>query len=379
MSALPLSLVETEPEAGFDYNALVDEMRCCSNESLRSTVRTARRERERWRLQELAATLVLDERDALDKMPDPSVSARTARSTLEVARQLKSMPEIATAVHDGALSWDQLQPLVEVATPDTDAEWATRGPRLSPADLQRMVQRTQRVTAAEAEARHQARHLRAWRDDRQGMHGGRWWLPDIDGTLVDKVLDHMAERMRPETGQAWDSLTHRKADALVELCRSYAEVEPTGRFRIEVVNIVDPNAKSFGPEINGMPIAAETLTALWPQAKVRDCVVDETGVARTVNKPRPALPRDLERHIRRRDQRCRTPGCTDTRRLDIHHLNPRYQHGDTLDPSELAAVCPHHHHMLEPHGPYRFVGNAEYPDGLKLVHRDDLARDGPAP
>ena len=379
MSALPLSLVETEPEVGFDYGALVDEMRCCSNESLRSTVKTARRERERWRLRELAATLVLDERDALDKMPDPSVSARTARSTLEVARQLKSMPEIATAVHDGALSWDQLQPLVEVATPDTDAEWATRGPRLSPADLQRMVQRTQRVTAAEAEVRHQARHLRSWRDDRHGMHGGRWWLPDIDGTLVDKVLDHMAERMRPESGQAWDSLAHRKADALVELCRTYAEVEPTGRFRIEVVNIVDPNATSFGPEINGMPIAVETLNALLPQAKVRDCVVDDTGVARTLNKPRPALPRDLERHIRRRDLRCRTPGCTETRRLDIHHLNPRSQHGDTLDPSELAAVCPHHHHLLEPHGPYRLLGDAELPDGLRLVHRDDLARDGPAP
>src|ERR1700687_1094302 len=131
MSALPLSLVESGPEVGFDYNALVDEMRCCSNEALRSTVKTARRERERWRLRELAATVVLDERDALDAMPDPSVLARTARSTVEVARQLKSMPEIATAVHDGALSWDQLQPLVEVATPDTDAEWATRGPRLA--------------------------------------------------------------------------------------------------------------------------------------------------------------------------------------------------------------------------------------------------------
>ena len=189
----------------------------------------------------------------------------------------------------------------------------------------------------------------------------------------------MAERMRPRPAKRGTRLAHRKADALVELCRTYADVEPTGRFRIEVVNIVDPNAKSFGPEINGMPIAQETLNALLPNAKVRDCAVDETGVARTITKPRPALPRDLERHIRRRDLRCRTPGCTETRRLDIHHLNPRYQHGDTLDPSELAAVCPHHHHLLEPHGPYRLIGNAEDPHGLKLVHRDDLARDGPSP
>ena len=87
MSALPLSLVETDSEETFEYRALVDEMRCCSNEVLRSKVIAARRERERWRLQEMAATLVLDERDALDAMPDPSVSARTARSTAALRRK----------------------------------------------------------------------------------------------------------------------------------------------------------------------------------------------------------------------------------------------------------------------------------------------------
>ena len=253
MSALPLSLVETDSEETFEYRALVDEMRCCSTAALRSTIGESRRERERWRLRELAATLVLDERGALDTMPDPSVSARTARSTVEVARQLEAMPEIAAAVHDGALSWDQLQPLVEVATPDTDAEWAQRGPRLSPVDLQRMVQRTRRVTAAEAEARHQARHLRSWRDDSQGMHGGRWWLPDIDGTLVDKVLDHMAERMRPEQGQAWDSLAHRKADALVALCRTYADVEPTGRFASRSSTSSTPMPSHSAPRSTACP------------------------------------------------------------------------------------------------------------------------------
>ena len=237
MSAMPMTVAESGPEVGFDFAALVDEMRCHSNESLRATVRGARCERERWRLRELAATRVLDERDALGEMPDATVSARTARSNAEVARALEAMPAIAEAVHDRKLSWDQTQPLVEVATADTDREWARQAQRLSPADLQRLVRRAQVVSAAEAEARHAARAVRTWRDQQQGMAGGRWWLPDVDGVLVDKVLEHIAERMRPAKGIPWDSLAHRKVDALVELARTYADVEPTGRFRFEIVNI----------------------------------------------------------------------------------------------------------------------------------------------
>ena len=379
MSAMPLSLVEEEPQTGFDFNELLNDMRCHANDALRVVVREERRIQERSRLRELAATKVLDEREALDAVPDVAVSARTARSTLDVARALESMPRIAEAVWEGDVSWDQVQPLVELATPETDAEWARRGSRMAPGDLHRLARQVQHVSAEDAAARHEARSVRTWRNPEQGMGAGKWWLPDVDGVLVDKVLEHMAERMRPEKGQPWDSLAHRKADALVELVRTYADQEPTGRFRVEIVNIADPNAKYFGPSVDGIPLAAETVAALMPQAKVRECVVDESGVARTVRPPRPPLPKDVERHVRRRDATCRVPGCTATRGLQIHHLNPRCDHGDTFDPHDLAGVCPHHHHLLEPHGPYRLVGDAELPDGLRLVHRDACPRDGPDP
>ncbi|HUV11977.1 MAG TPA: hypothetical protein VMX12_13455, partial [Acidimicrobiia bacterium] len=95
--------------------------------------------------------------------------------------------------------------------------------------------------------------------------------------------------------------------------------------------------------------------------------------------PRTALPADVERHVRRRDAHCRVPGCEATRGIQIHHTNPICDHGDTHDPRTLAGVCPPHHPMLEPHGPYRLLGNAEDPDGLTLVHRDDRRPDGPPP
>ena len=40
--------------------------------------------------------------------------------------------------------------------------------------------------------------------------------------------------------------------------------------------------------------------------------------------------------------------------------------------SNLAAVASVHHPMLIPNGPYALVGNPNLPDGLRLVHIDDL-------
>ena len=364
-------------EVAFDFGVRVDELRTHPNEVLRDRIAAARREQQCWRLEELAATRVLDDRGALERMPDRTISSRTEKANVEVARALESRPALAAAAHDGALSWDQLQPLCELSTPETDAEWAERGQALAPVDLHRKVRMGQRVTLEDAQRRHEAREVRKWRDRVDGMHCGRWRLPEVEGALVDKVFDLMAERRRPAAGEAWDSLAHRMADALVDLATNYADVERTSRPVIEVVEIFDPRREP-GAEVDGQPIAAETLAALKLNATVRRCVVDETGCARTVHKPRRALPTDVERHVRRRDTTCRVPGCEATTNLQIHHTEPVCDFGDTHLVHKLVAVCPGHHRVLIPHGRYRLIGDAEDPDGLHL-ERAPRARDGPSP
>src|SRR5947209_5124197 len=123
--------------------------------------------------------------DGLDVLPsDPGrhAAGRSSRS--------RSM----SAALDTEVVFDfsaRVDPLVEVSTPETDKEWAQRGPSFAPNDLERMARKARLVTAAEAQARVAARFLRTWRDQRQGMIGMRGWLPDVDGVLVEKVLDHM--------------------------------------------------------------------------------------------------------------------------------------------------------------------------------------------
>jgi hypothetical protein len=365
-------------------------MRCRSTKALRSMVADARREQQRWYLEELAATRVLDERHALDATPDSTVSARTAKTNREVARSLESLPEVAAAAWSGDLSKDQLVPVTEVATPATDSEWAQRGCRTAPVDLQRQARATRTVTAADAAARRAARYMTSWRDADQGMVFGRWALPDVDGVLVEKVLDQMAERMRPPKGTAWESLAHRKADALVELCTKYADATPAKRSKPLVV--VHTNRDTAGghctaSEVDGIPIADTTVQQVLADARVAEH--DDAAPTIDYGTGRKAIPAALERELARRDPHCRYPGCERTRGLQHHHLDPVAWDGRTSR-ERVVRLCPEHHLRMEPHGTDRLVGNPELPDGLRIItvpkpktvnrsRQPNGTRTGPAP
>ncbi|MET0628092.1 MAG: HNH endonuclease signature motif containing protein, partial [Acidimicrobiia bacterium] len=69
---------------------------------------------------------------------------------------------------------------------------------------------------------------------------------------------------------------------------------------------------------------------------------------------------------------CRWPGCERRTGLHIHHLVPR-SWGGTDHLANLATVCWDHHPLLIPHGNLALVGNPNQPDGLHLVHHDQLS------
>ena len=108
------------------YQELVDGFRCHETSWLRSRDDELEREQRRLKVEQLAVRRVLDERDAMSPMPDASVSSRTTKSMTEVARSLESLPALAERAASGELSWEQLEPLTRIATPETDREWARR-------------------------------------------------------------------------------------------------------------------------------------------------------------------------------------------------------------------------------------------------------------
>jgi len=358
-------------EHTFDLGERLTELRCHTTEWLRARLEGVIAEQRALKVDELALRKVLDERGQVDLQEDAlksvhNESPRTARQNLEMARRLEALPEIAAAAHSGNLSLDQLKPLVEFATPETDAHWAERAPAWSPVDLERKARQQRGVSEIEARARQEAREFKMWWRPENGMLALRGQLPDVQGAIVKGVFDRMIESMKPAPGEKWDTRAHRGADALA---KNYSDAKP-GPTRAHITFHIPP----AGPaEVDGIPLAESTVAALADDATITAVTVEDGQLfgARTDTD---AIPAETRRFVRVRDQHCRVGTCEETD-CDYHHLRPRCE-GGTNDPENvvLAGRPCGHHKMLTPNGPWILEGDPSQPDGLRLVHRDALAR-----
>lgn len=359
-----------------DYTDMLDEFRCCDTDRIAAARAEAVREQRRWRLRELAATRVLDERGRVDDSLAgvDGVSTQQVRETLATARALADLPHVAAAAADGRLSDAQLTQVVrvcEATDPADEAAWAAAALAWSPRDLAQKAREARTPTLEDATTRRAARELRWWWNRHTGMLDGRFSLPDVDGAVVENVLTELAERMRPAKGRAWDSREHRAADALVEVCRSWTDRDhdaPTSRTRAHLVVQVPLSGPAT---VAGVPLPDAMVERLRAGARVEPVLVDGAGEAVAVGRCDIALSEKTRRVIRQRDGHCRWPGCDRRMGLEVHHLWPR-SWGGTDDLWNLATVCTVHHDRLAPQGTVLLLGNPHDPAGLTLVARDDL-------
>ena len=118
----------------FDVVDHLDELRCWPTDRLVSRHEELSREQRRLYAEDLAVLRVLDERGQVDDSlaARDGLSSRTARETIETARALESLPEIAAVAYDGELSSEQLSAVTKLADEFSDAEWARRAPNTAP-------------------------------------------------------------------------------------------------------------------------------------------------------------------------------------------------------------------------------------------------------
>jgi hypothetical protein len=325
------------------------------------------------RAEELTIVAILDEREALDLAAEASagVSGRAARDTLETARALGSLPEIANAAAEGRLSEEQLAAVAQLADESTDAEWAARAPSCSPTELQRLVRRQRTPTAEESLARHRARSLRmSWNAEHTVLRiNGE--LPDLLGAKVEETINHLVERIRPAKGEPWEPRNRRAADALGQLCDRHAGTadDPTPTLADRPVLVVE--VPQHGPAmVAGVPLPDTVVEQLRAVSTTEPVLVDEHGVPTVIGRRFSAISAKKIRAVLTRDGAC-ICGCAIRHGLEIHHLVPR-SWGGSDDISNLVAVFPPHHRLLIPHGPWAIVGNPNVPGGLRRVLSTDL-------
>ena len=307
----------------FAYRDRLDELRCHSTEWLRARRCELVAEQRRLWVEELAVVAVLDERGAVDDAMGigDGVSLRSWRDHVATARALEDLPCLADAAHAGSVSPEQLVPAARLADEESDAEWARRAGNTAASDLWRLARTRRKPTEDDGHQRRRRRAVRTWWDDETGMlrFGGNG-LPDVDGALVESVLNHMVDRMRPAKGEPWEPRAARTADALVELARNYAEVhavEHPGPWFVVDVPLEGP------AEVCGIPLPDGLVEQLRASAKLKARLVDDHGEELTHGKAAPSLPPRVRESVLRRDGHCRMGDCDRRHGLQVHHLWPK--------------------------------------------------------
>jgi hypothetical protein len=357
----------------FDVTDRLDTLRSHSTEWLEARRREVVAEVRRLQSEEFAIVRVLDERGRIDvSMGLDGESARTVREKVETARALEALPAVAAAAYAGNLSAEQLGAVVKLADEESDAEWAARAPNVTPADLARMAREKTKPSVEEGRARHAARNLRIWWHKDRGMLQVRGELPDVMGAKFEATVTKLTEKMRPPKGKAWERWERRAADALDLMCDAVDAVErietpmaaATPLFAVEV-------GKDGPATVAGIPLPDAMVEQLRASASVEPLLVDESGFPVAVGKRGSSLSPKVTRAVLLRDGHCRCGQCDLRWGLHAHHIKPK-SWGGSDELSNLAAVASVHHPMLIPNGPYALVGNPNLPDGLRMVHIDDL-------
>jgi hypothetical protein len=358
------------------FDVLVDEMRTHSTgwlESRRHEVIDAQR---RLRSEELAIIRVLDERGRIDvSVGSDGESARVVRDKVETARALESLPEIGAVALEGGLSDEQLSSVVQLADEESDAEWARRAPNVTPADLSRLAREKSKPTVEQARARHMARHHWMKWDEQRGMlrYGGE--LPDLMGAKFEATINDLLEEMRPAKGQPWAPRGQRAADALVLMCDAVDAVKRIETPMAAAAPLLVIEVPEHGPAtVAGIPLPDAMVEQLRASAPMETVLTDDDGVAVTFGRRSRTVSPKLARAVLLRDGHCRCGNCDLRFGLQVHHLRPQ-SWGGSDEISNLAAVASVHHPLLIPNGPYALVGNPNLPDGLRMVHIDDLTPD----
>jgi hypothetical protein len=295
-----------------------------------------------------------------------------ASRTLETARRLEQLPETDAAFRAGVLSATQAAEITATAAADPGAE-AELLDAAGCTSVKGLRDRCRQVRAgAEADDRAWARRLHLGReahdwDDPEGYYrfAGRM-APDAGATFrgawrahIDRIFRQARRAGRREPRAAY------AADALVALATE-GPCKP-----VQVSAVLDSSALARGHteagercEINGVPAPVTTVRALLDDAVVSVLLRDGDEIT-AVSSPKRTIPIKLRRALEARYPVCGVKGCANDQFLQIDHVVPLEDGGET-NVHNTWRICPHHH-SLKSYGDWKVIGE---PGNWDLVPPD---------
>jgi len=293
-----------------------------------------------------------------------------AIGTLEAARQLGSLPATDEAMRKGRLSETQVREIAGAATLRPEAEQdlvdAAEHQPLNVLKLRcRRVKATGQDQNANYESIRRTRYLRNWSDSDGAVRFDARLTPDEGARLVAAVKAQtdrlVSEAKRNGCDEPRKALA---ADALVRLaCEdpdsgagsdTGARSAPSSMVHVRVDHEALIRGHVKGGEICEIPgigpIPVDVARRLAVDSILSVLVTDGVDVTAVAHAGR-TIPSSVRRALLERDPMCAVPGCDVREGLEIDHVDPFSQGGET-SLANLVRLC-HWHHYLKTHQRHR--------------------------
>ncbi len=294
------------------------------------------------------------------------LSPGAAREQVRVARALASLPLMDAALARGNVSYSKVRAMTRTATPENEAAFLDMARSTTAGQIEVLSRKYQEVVDPTSPSA--ARFFRRT-DLESGMVRLVVQVRPEEAAVVMKALDVAIRMARGAPGDVSAGTassaagdvsagTCSRADALLSICESFLADGATrttsvpGRYEVTVhVSGETLAGKSDEPcELeDGSRVSAETARRLACGAPIVEVVENRDGTEvvgrRRARRPSIALRRALEK----RDKTCRFPGCPCRLWVDVHHVQPWSQDGETkLD--NLVQLCKRHHVLVHEGG-----------------------------
>src|SRR6266511_2691427 len=275
---------------------------------------------------------------------------------VRAASAVRQVPELAAAYAAGEVSYAQVS-VVTAVVPDIApgvlaagagkllAEQATE---LAPGPLRHAAVRVRDHFDPEAaERRARQRQEERWLSVARTFDGAVAVQGLLDPDGGELLLSTLNGLLPPPVPHDPRTPAHRRADALLDLCRLAANHTPTaGGEKPHVTVTIDwETLRGAGTATlgSGVPITAETARRLACDATVIPAVLGTAGEPLDLGRAARLVSTAQRRALVLRDQGCRFPGCDRPPQwTDAHHLVP-WAHGGPTNLDNLVSPCRWHH------------------------------------
>ena len=287
------------------------------------------------------------------------ISLQLGWEYLRVGRKLRLLPTVTALFRAGKLSWSKIRLLVSVANADNEKTLCHAALDASVTEVKRLCSEyrwaedeTHDGENERAVKQWESRSL-SWDEVSNGSTRIQLVLPPELAQAFLNSIEHSLSLI--EVDDSEHTVSQRRADAAVLMAESNLQVAgrdiaTADRYQVIVsVDSAELATPSKRATVKGAgPIARETARRIACDCSVTT-VHKANGEPTDIGRRSRLWPAVMARAIKDRDRHCQFYGCTQTKNLQIHHIEHWADGGKTCVDNG-ACLCQYHHTMVHEGG-----------------------------